>query len=126
LFVDSSIAQDYSAGLEALNFTLDYSSDEQGVLAVESIDFPSNPLSAIPNDQGDAISFAMYFTTPEFAEVATNGAEASLYDTSGNTPIAEVTFSVGNDSAVIQFTVSEAGLTEYNGGTSFPWWSICF
>jgi hypothetical protein len=120
LFVDSSIAQDYSAGLEALNFTLDYSSDEQGVLAVESIDFPSNPLSAIPNDQGDAISFAMYFTTPEFADVATNGAEANLYDTSGNTPIAEVTFSVGNDFAVNQFTVSEAGLTEYNGGTAFP------
>ncbi|MDA7745112.1 cadherin repeat domain-containing protein, partial [bacterium] len=120
LFVDSSIAQDYSAGLEALNFTLEYSSDEQGVLAVESIDFPSNPLSAIPNDQGDAISFAMYFTTPEFAEVATNGAEANLYDTSGNTPIAEVTFSVGNDFASNQFTVSEAGLTEYNGGTAFP------
>ena len=120
LFVDSSIAQDYSAGLEALNFTLDYSSDEQGVLAVESIDFPSNPLSAIPNDQGDAISFAMYFTTPEFAEVSTSGAEANLYDTFGNTPIAEVTFSVGNDSVANQFTVSDAGLTGYNGGTSFP------
>ena len=121
LFVDSSIAQDYSAGLEALNFTLGYSSDEQGVLAVESIDFPSNPLSAIPNDQGDAISFAMYFTTPEFAEASTGeGYVANLYDAAGGLPIAEVTFSVGNDFAANQFTVSEAGLTEYNGGTAFP------
>jgi hypothetical protein len=120
LFVDDSIAQNYSSGVEAFNFTLAYSSEEQGSLAVESIDFPSNPLSAIPNVQSDEISFAMYYTTPEFAAVATDGSEANLYDASGDTPIAEVTFSVGSDSAVNQFTVSDAGITEYNGGTSFP------
>jgi hypothetical protein len=120
LFVDSSIAQDYSNGLEAINFILSYSSEEQGVLAVNSVDTPSAPLSVISNQEDGSISFAMYFTTPEFAAVATNNAEANLYDTLGNTPIAEVTFSVGSDSIVNQFTVSEAGLTEYKFGTSFP------
>jgi hypothetical protein len=120
LLVDSSIAQNYSSGIEALNFTLAYSSEEQGSLAVQSIDYPSNPLSAIDNEQDGEVSFAMYFTTPEFAAVSTNGAEANLYDTSGNTAIAEITFSVGNDSVANQFTVSDTALTGYNGGTNIP------
>ncbi|MDA7744232.1 cadherin repeat domain-containing protein [Porticoccaceae bacterium] len=121
LFVDSSVVQNYPNGLEAVNFTLGYSSEDQGSLTVESVDFPSNPLAAIPNDQGDAISLAMFFTVPKFAAVlATSDNEVNLYNVSGDTPIAEVAFSVGNDSVVNQFTVFDAALTEHNGGTSLP------
>lgn len=120
LFVDSSVVQNYPNGLVAVNFTLGYSSEEQGVLAVESVDFPSHPLAAIHNDQDAEISFAMFFFTPEFAAVTSNGSEAYLYDAEGDVPIAEVTFSVGNDSAVNQFTVFDTALTEYNGVTSLP------
>ena len=81
MFVDSSVAQNYSAGIEALNFTLAYSSEEQGSLVVESIDYPSNPLSAIDNEQDGEVSFAMYFTTPEFAEVSNNGTEITNFGT---------------------------------------------
>jgi hypothetical protein len=120
LFVDSSVADNYSSGLEAANFTLGYSSEEQGSLSVETVSFPSDPLNEIHNVQDGQISFAMYFTTPEFAAVATDGSEANLYDAAGAVAIAEVTFNVGNDSVVNQFTVSDAALTIHNGGTSFP------
>jgi hypothetical protein len=116
LFVDSSVVQNYPHGLEAVNFTLGYSSEEQGVLAVESVHFPSEPLLYVHNDQDTEISFAMLFTTPEFA----TGGEANLYDAEGAVPIAEVTFSVGNDSVFNQFTVFDTALTERNGGTSLP------
>jgi hypothetical protein len=120
LFVDSSVETNFSAGLDTLQFTVSYSSEEQGSLVLDSSNFPATPMRVSETQDGNEVSFSMYFASPDFVSVATNGAEANLYDVSGDIPFAELTFSVGSEFSANQFTVSEAGMRAYGGNMTFP------
>ena len=119
LYVDDSVASNYPAGLEAIQFTLDYAGEQAGVFSVNSIKFPSDPLMPVAHEDNGQINFAIIYMSPDLSDLNALK-EANLYDAASNTPIAEVTFNIGDASVAGEFTVSEVGLSEYGYNMSYP------
>ena len=113
LTVKFSVNNDVYSGvsdLEVADFDFSFEADQDGVLAVESIEFPANPMVRLVNDDVDGqINFALIFR--------------DKFDVNGDIPLAEVTFKVGDPSVSTQFSVSDislgdAGSAEPSAGSS--------
>ena len=97
-FVDSDVYStlDY---LEVADFDFSYAADHQGILALESIDFPSNPMFKVTNTDTDGqINFAMILRA------------SRLYEVGGDVALAEVTFKVGDPEVAATFSVSNISI----------------
>jgi len=119
LFVDESVAANYPNGLEAIQFAVNYAGEESGVFSVNSITFPSAPLVPVAHQDNGQINFALIYMSPDLSDLNALK-EANLYDTSGNTPIAEINFNIGDASVAGEFSVSEVGLSEYGYNMTYP------
>ena len=100
LTVKFSVNNDVYSGvseLEVADFDFSFEADQDGVLAVESIEFPANPMVRLVNDDVDGqINFALIFR--------------DKFEVGGDLALAEVTFKVGDPSVSTQFSVSDISL----------------
>jgi hypothetical protein len=91
--VDSSVYTDASQ-VEVADFDFSYAADHQGILQVESIVYPSNPMIRLANEQDGQINFALVLS------------EFNPYTVGGDVALAEVTFKVGDPSVATTFSVN--------------------
>jgi hypothetical protein len=95
--VDSSVYSDASQ-VEVADFDFTYAADHHGILKVESIEYPSNPMIRLANEQDGQINFALVLS------------EFNPYSVGGDVALAEVTFKVGDPSVATTFSVSNVTL----------------
>jgi hypothetical protein len=113
-FIDGSVASDYQDGLEAVQFTFNYESEQAGILSIASIDYPSDPLLKVSDSEDyGQVNFAMLFDS------LNDSIMGNLYDVYSDVAFAEVTFNANLDS-VYTFTVSGVGLSEAGGTSNYP------
>ncbi|MCS5588269.1 MAG: cadherin domain-containing protein [Porticoccaceae bacterium] len=119
LFVDESVASNYPNGLEAIQFALNYAGEESGVFSVNSVKYPSDPLMPMHHEDNGQINFAIIYMSEDLSSFNALK-EVNLYETSSDTPIAEINFNIGDASVAGEFTVSEVGLSEYGYNMTYP------
>ena len=110
--VDSAIYSTLT-DLEVADFAFAFEAEQDGVLAVESIEYPANPMVKLVNDDIDGqINFALIFR------------DSSAYDVDGGVSLAEVTFKVGDPSVAAQFSVSDISLGNAGGAETLEGSSV--
>ena len=97
-FVDSSIYSELNE-VEIAGFDFSYATDDDGMLTIDSIEFPSNPIIKMVNDSVDGqINFGLVLS------------ESNPYAVDGALPLAEITFNMGDPATVATFSVSNVTL----------------
>jgi len=97
-FVDTNLYD--STYLQTADFDFNFAADHAGILAVESIEYPSDPIIKMENDSVDGqIVFGLVL------DLASNP-----YQVNGSDALAEVTFKVGDPTIAAKFSVSNVTL----------------